>query len=127
MGGELFLPFLRFRAPRGGVPAGLPQNVARNPLFSPPWPRESGSGAEPRGGPLFGLRPGGTRAKMNPMTAPVDRTGTLFSWLSSRSAGVLLHPTSLPGGQGVGTLDGAAIRFLDFLQASGMSWWQVCP
>ena len=40
---------------------------------------------------------------------------------------MLLHPTSLPGSQGVGTLDQAAIRFLDFLKASGMSWWQVCP
>jgi 4-alpha-glucanotransferase len=61
------------------------------------------------------------------MAAPKDKAGTLFNWLSSRSAGVLLHPTSLPGSQGVGTLDGAAIRFLDFLKASGMSWWQVCP
>jgi 4-alpha-glucanotransferase len=24
-------------------------------------------------------------------------------------------------------MDGAAIAFLDFLKASGMSWWQVCP
>jgi 4-alpha-glucanotransferase len=40
---------------------------------------------------------------------------------------VLLHPTSLPGNQGIGTLDDAAVRFLDFLQAAGMSWWQVCP
>jgi 4-alpha-glucanotransferase len=51
----------------------------------------------------------------------------LFNWLSSRSAGVLLHPTSLPGSQGVGTLDNAAITFLDFLKAAGMAWWQVCP
>jgi len=51
----------------------------------------------------------------------------LFNWLSSRSAGVLLHPTSLPGGQGVGTLGGTALRFLEFLQAAGMTWWQVCP
>lgn len=51
----------------------------------------------------------------------------LFNWLSQRTAGVLLHPTCLPGNQGVGTLDGAAVRFLDFLQAAGMSWWQVCP
>jgi 4-alpha-glucanotransferase len=64
---------------------------------------------------------------MGPMTAPKDKSGRLFNWLSSRSAGVLLHPTSLPGSQGVGTLDGAAVRFLDFLEASGMSWWQVCP
>jgi 4-alpha-glucanotransferase len=57
-------------------------------------------------------------------TAP---SAPLFDWLSSRSAGVLLHPTSLPGDQGIGTLDGAALRFLDFLKSAGMSWWQVCP
>jgi 4-alpha-glucanotransferase len=61
------------------------------------------------------------------MTSRSASDGTLFNWLSSRSAGVLLHPTSLPGDQGIGTLDGAAIQFLDFLQAAGMSWWQVCP
>jgi 4-alpha-glucanotransferase len=61
------------------------------------------------------------------MTPGPAREDPLFDWLSSRSAGVLLHPTCLPGAQGVGTLDGAAVRFLDFLQASGMSWWQVCP
>jgi 4-alpha-glucanotransferase len=53
--------------------------------------------------------------------------GPLFNWLSSRTAGVLLHPTSLPGPQGVGTLDDAALRFVEFLQGAGMSWWQVCP
>jgi 4-alpha-glucanotransferase len=52
---------------------------------------------------------------------------SVAGWLSSRSAGVLLHPTSLPGAQGIGTLDDDALRFLDFLQASRMSWWQVCP
>jgi 4-alpha-glucanotransferase len=61
------------------------------------------------------------------MTSWPAKGDLLFNWLSSRSAGVLLHPTSLPGSQGVGTLDGAAVRFLDFLQAAGMSWWQVCP
>jgi 4-alpha-glucanotransferase len=61
------------------------------------------------------------------MTSTANAGKPLFNWLSSRSAGVLLHPTSLPGKQGIGTLDGSAIRFLDFLKASGMSWWQVCP
>jgi 4-alpha-glucanotransferase len=51
----------------------------------------------------------------------------LFNWLSGRSVGALLHPTSLPGDQGIGTLDGEAIRFLDFLKAAGMTFWQVCP
>jgi len=52
----------------------------------------------------------------------------LFNWLDRRSAGVLLHPTSLPGNQGIGTLEpGPLGRFLDFLKASGLSQWQVCP
>jgi 4-alpha-glucanotransferase len=64
---------------------------------------------------------------MQPMTSSETRASALFNWLSSRSAGVLLHPTCLPGKQGIGTLDGAAIEFLDFLKDAGMSWWQVCP
>ena len=51
----------------------------------------------------------------------------LFNWLKARGAGVLLHPTALPGGQGCGVFDHHAIRFLDFLQAAGMKYWQVCP
>jgi len=54
-------------------------------------------------------------------------TGPLFNWLDTRGTGVLLHPTSFPGNQGVGTLDENAVRFLDFLQAAGISYWQVCP
>src|SRR6185312_13985832 len=51
----------------------------------------------------------------------------LFDWLSTRAAGVLLHPTCFPGHQGVGTFDRQAERFLDFLQAAGMRYWQICP
>ena len=51
----------------------------------------------------------------------------LFHWLSHRAAGVLLHPTSLPGDQGVGTFDRHAEHFLDFLQAAGLRYWQICP
>jgi len=40
-----------------------------------------------------------------------------------RSAGVLLHPTSLPSGK----LDRDAYRFVDWLEAAGQSWWQVLP
>src|SRR6202011_2693434 len=39
----------------------------------------------------------------------------LFNWLTSRGAGVLLHPTSLPGTTGIGTLGRFAFRFVDFL------------
>jgi 4-alpha-glucanotransferase len=41
----------------------------------------------------------------------------------SRSSGVLLHPTSLPGGR----LGPEAYRFVDWLAAAGQSWWQVLP
>jgi 4-alpha-glucanotransferase len=51
----------------------------------------------------------------------------LFNWLETRGAGVLLHPTCLPGHQGIGTFDVQVDRFLDFLQAAGMSTWQICP
>src|SRR5919106_1082867 len=40
-----------------------------------------------------------------------------------RSSGVLLHPTSLPGGR----LGGEAHGFVDWLAAAGQSWWQVLP
>ena len=45
----------------------------------------------------------------------------------SRSSGILLHPTSLPGRFGVGDLGGAAYTFVDFLVESGQSLWQVLP
>jgi 4-alpha-glucanotransferase len=40
-----------------------------------------------------------------------------------RSAGVQLHPTSLPSGR----LDDDAYRFVDWLAAAGQSWWQTLP
>ncbi|KAI9007694.1 malQ protein [Hyaloraphidium curvatum] len=44
-----------------------------------------------------------------------------------RLAGVLLHPTSLPGGNGVGDLGPGARKFVDFLYESGQSLWQILP
>ena len=41
----------------------------------------------------------------------------------TRSSGVLLHPTSLPGGR----LGDEAYRFVDWLAEAGQSWWQVLP
>ena len=45
----------------------------------------------------------------------------------ARSAGVLLHVTSLPGPFGIGDLGPAAFRWVDALAAAGQSWWQVLP
>ena len=45
----------------------------------------------------------------------------------SRAAGVLLHPTSLPGIGGIGDLGPDAHRFLDFMSAAGLRIWQMLP
>lgn len=47
--------------------------------------------------------------------------------LERRRAGVLLHPTSLPGPGPYGTLGAEARRFVDFLAAAGFSVWQTLP
>ncbi|TKG95512.1 4-alpha-glucanotransferase [Puteibacter caeruleilacunae] len=44
-----------------------------------------------------------------------------------RSSGVLLHPTSLPGNSYCGTLGKAAYRFVDFLEATNQTYWQILP
>jgi 4-alpha-glucanotransferase len=43
--------------------------------------------------------------------------------MASLSAGVQLHPTSLPSGR----LGDDAYRFVDWLAAAGQSWWQMLP
>ena len=47
--------------------------------------------------------------------------------LNKRGCGILLHPTSLPGPGGIGSLGADARRFIDLLYAMGMSNWQVLP
>ncbi len=44
-----------------------------------------------------------------------------------RASGVLLHPTSLPGGIGIGDLGVEAHAFVDFLASTGQRWWQMLP
>jgi len=44
-----------------------------------------------------------------------------------RSAGVLLHPTSLPGRHGIGDVGAGARAFVDWLQAAGCRRWQTLP
>lgn len=47
--------------------------------------------------------------------------------LARRRAGVLLHPTSLPGPSATGTLGNEALRFVDWLVAGGFTVWQTLP
>lgn len=44
-----------------------------------------------------------------------------------RRAGIILHPTSLPGPYGIGVLGKECLQFIDWLEASGMQIWQVLP
>src|SRR5690606_22968455 len=44
-----------------------------------------------------------------------------------RVAGVLLHPTSLPGAYGVGELGAEALRWIDYLSSAGQRLWQGLP
>jgi 4-alpha-glucanotransferase len=44
-----------------------------------------------------------------------------------RTSGILLHPTSFPGRYGIGDLGLEAREFVDFLEASAQSLWQVLP
>jgi len=44
-----------------------------------------------------------------------------------RSAGILLHPTSLPGRYGIGDLGKEAYNFTNFLVNTGQKLWQVFP
>ena len=47
--------------------------------------------------------------------------------LFPRSSGILLHPTCLPGPDGIGDLGPAAFRFIDWLADHSQSLWQVLP
>src|SRR4051795_4398941 len=57
------------------------------------------------------------------MPRPSTATRRELGVPSERSSGVLLHPTSLPGGR----LGDAAFRFVDWLHLAGQRWWQVLP
>ncbi|OBS10911.1 4-alpha-glucanotransferase [Acidihalobacter prosperus] len=62
------------------------------------------------------------------MTHASDHAGGRApSVLGRRSAGVLLHPTSLPGEGANGTFGREAYHFVDFLHAAGAHVWQVLP
>jgi len=47
--------------------------------------------------------------------------------LTERASGILLHPTSFPGPDGIGDLGSEAYRWIDFLKASGCQMWQILP
>lgn len=44
-----------------------------------------------------------------------------------RRAGILLHPTSLPGRYGIGNIGADARRLIPWLAEAGQQLWQMCP
>lgn len=47
--------------------------------------------------------------------------------MMKRSSGILLHPSSLPNSEGIGTLGASAYHFVDFLATAKQSLWQILP
>jgi 4-alpha-glucanotransferase len=45
----------------------------------------------------------------------------------SRSSGILLHPTSLPGPYGIGDIGPIAYEWVDLLVSARQTWWQILP
>ena len=44
-----------------------------------------------------------------------------------RTAGILMPITSLPGKYGIGCFSEEAYKFVDWLQATGQTYWQILP
>ena len=50
-----------------------------------------------------------------------------YEKISRRSAGVLLHPSSLPGPFGIGDLGPTAYAWVEALVQARQKWWQILP
>ncbi|MGJ8652998.1 MAG: 4-alpha-glucanotransferase [Opitutaceae bacterium] len=51
----------------------------------------------------------------------------LYNWLNDRTAGALLHFSSLPSNTGIGNMGTGAYRYIDFMNNAGLQVWQICP
>eukprot|EP00195_Chlamydomonas_chlamydogama_P015568 CAMPEP_0202902880 /NCGR_PEP_ID=MMETSP1392-20130828/18588_1 /ASSEMBLY_ACC=CAM_ASM_000868 /TAXON_ID=225041 /ORGANISM="Chlamydomonas chlamydogama, Strain SAG 11-48b" /LENGTH=555 /DNA_ID=CAMNT_0049589739 /DNA_START=130 /DNA_END=1794 /DNA_ORIENTATION=- len=58
---------------------------------------------------------------------PKEYSSYMPDWDKKRRAGVILHPTSLPGPYGIGELGQEAKNFVDWLDSAGMQCWQMLP
>lgn len=68
-----------------------------------------------------------TKAPAGTSTTASTTTSAMASPLTQRTAGVLLHPTSLPSKYGIGDIGQAAYDFVDFLAKSDQKIWQILP
>lgn len=66
------------------------------------------------------------QVELKPLGALVLKAG-VHEVFAGRSAGILLHPTSLPGPYGIGDLGPNAQAFVDWLADAGQKKWQILP
>lgn len=57
----------------------------------------------------------------------IDSNAWRADLFGTRRAGILLHPTSLPGPYQLGVIDANAYRFVDLIEAAGFTVWQTLP
>ena len=109
-------------SPRPARAKKSPSPRHRNERSDAPDParKERKSDTAHAGAPATGA--GAGRAPSKDDLAP----GCPFSLLDRR-AGVLLHPTSLPGPHGSGDIGPAAHELIDRLADAGQGWWQMLP
>lgn len=58
---------------------------------------------------------------------PIEYANFMPKNAGKRRAGVILHPTSLPGPYGIGELGAEARTFVDWLADAGLMVWQLLP
>jgi hypothetical protein len=92
--------------------AGLMRAAAAGAAPPSPAGRAAGAGATPLG------------ARLGPV---YEAPSNMPDWHKGRRAGVILHPTSLPGPNGIGELGSEAFAFLDWAATAGLQCWQVLP
>ena len=51
----------------------------------------------------------------------------MFPATLTRSSGILLHPSSLPGPYGIGDFGPQAYRWIETLASMNQTWWQILP
>ncbi|KAG2448360.1 hypothetical protein HYH02_006942 [Chlamydomonas schloesseri] len=104
------LPHLRSRAPQSVSHAsGSRRSISRRSVRIFAWGTSKTTGPAP--GDVLGK----------------DYDQNIPSYNKGRRAGILLHPTSLPGPYGIGELGDEAKRFVDWLADHGMQCWQLLP
>lgn len=68
-----------------------------------------------------------TGLPMRPVDPSRAAPGGLPPATPPRGAGVLLHPSSLPGPEGIGTIGQSARDFVRWVADAGLRYWQVLP